>query len=162
MGNSNIKNFLLIALTLLIGMMLTILPLPHWIAWYRPSWVLMILFFWMVALPHRIGVGIAFCVGIFLDLLMGTVLGQQALVLSIIAYFIIRFQTQVRSLPLWQLSIVLFVALFSYLAISYWIMSLMGRTPDSFKYWLPAITTLFLWPWVRLVLKDYQNRFNLS
>src|SRR3990167_6870506 len=96
------REAILIAFTFLIAMMLAILPLPPWIVWFRPSWTLMILLFWLIAMPYRVGIIIAFIVGLFLDLLTGTILGQHALVLTIIAYLVVRLHTQVRSLPLWQ------------------------------------------------------------
>lgn len=158
----NLREGLLIALTFLIGMMLTALPLPTWAVWIRPSWTLMILLFWLIMLPHRVGITVAFIVGLFLDLLTGTLFGQHALIFTIIAYVILRFQAQVRSLPLWQQTLLVLVTTIIYLAIQYWIMALGGISRDASRYWLPVITTTLLWPWVQLLLKDYQNRFKLG
>lgn len=151
-----------IAFTFLIAMMLTIIPLPPWIVWFRPSWTLMILLFWLILMPYRIGIMVAFIVGLILDLLMGTILGQHALVLTMIAYIIVRFHTPIRSLPLWQQTLLVMIVTLIYLAIQYWIMALSGASLDAARYWLPIITTTLFWPWVQLLLKDYQHRFKLG
>ena len=64
--------------TILIAFMLEILPLPGFIIWFRPAWTLLVLIYWAMALPEVVGVGYAFMVGIFLDVLTGTLLGEHA------------------------------------------------------------------------------------
>ncbi|ABS77533.1 rod shape-determining protein MreD [Coxiella burnetii] len=162
MEGNYVKDVLAIGLTLIMAMMLTILPLPAWAVWYQPAWIFMVLLFWMIALPYRVGIGAAFIWGLLFDLLSGTILGQHALIFTIIAYFIIRFQTPLRSLPNWQQMILVFIATAVYLALQYWIMAMADASPETAKYWLPLMSTTLLWPWVRVLLKDYQSRFRLG
>ena len=162
MESSRLKHFILIGLTILIGMMLLILPLPQFAVWFRPTWVFMVLIFWMIQIPHRVGVGIAWFVGLWLDLLTGTMFGLHAFVLAVIAYFILKFQVQIHSFPLWQQTLLVMVLAVAYLALQYWILVLGGASPDTWKYWLPIVTTTLLWPWVYILLKDFQHRFKLG
>ncbi|MCU7891916.1 MAG: rod shape-determining protein MreD, partial [Candidatus Thiodiazotropha sp. (ex Ustalcina ferruginea)] len=89
-----------IYLTLLVGFILTIMPLPEWAAAYRPQWVALILIYWCMAIPERIGVGIGWTTGLLLDVLTGTLLGQHALGLSVIAYIMLKLHLRVRVMPL--------------------------------------------------------------
>ena len=162
MENNTFKQIVLIGLTFLVGMMLSILPLPEWAVWYQPTWVFMVLLFWMIAAPYRVGIGTAFIIGFLLDLLTGSILGQHALIFSCLAYFLIRFQTFVRSLPAWQQTILLLIATAVYLALQYWIMTVAGSSPLTGKYWLTFVSTVLLWPWLRFLLNDYQHRFKLG
>ncbi len=162
MENSAFKNSILIAITFLISMMLAILPVPQSISWYQPAWVFMVLLFWMIALPHRVGIFAAFIVGLLQDLLMGTILGQHAFVFSLMAYFYMRFHTPIRSLPLWQQGLLVFFSTLLYLLVQYWIMAVADQALATWRYWLPLVTTMLLWPGIRLVLNDYQHRFKLS
>lgn len=155
------KNRILIALTFLLGMMLTILPLPPSLVWFRPAWVFMILLFWIIATPYRVGMGTAFFAGLWLDLLTGTILGQHAMVLTIIAYILVKFQVQLRSLPLWQQMLLVMFMTLLYLALQFWIMTMSGLSLNAGRYWLPIITTTLLWPWIQFLLKDFQHRFKL-
>ena len=163
MEDSNtFKKVILIGLTFLVGMMLTILPLPKWAVWYQPIWVFMILLFWMITIPHQVGIGTAFVIGILLDLLTGTILGQHALLFTCLAYFFIRFQIVIHSLPTWQQTILVSIVTVVYLTLQYWIMIIAGFTPLVGKYWMSLVSTVFLWPWLRFLLADYQHRFKLA
>ena len=42
-----------IAITLLIAMVFQIIPVPVQLDLYRPDWVLIVLSYWVMALPHR-------------------------------------------------------------------------------------------------------------
>ena len=162
MENNTFKQNILIGLTFLIGMILTILPLPEWAVWYQPTWVFMVLLFWMITAPYRVGIGMAFIIGLLLDLLTGTILGQHALIFSCLAYSFIRFQILIRSLPTWQQTILVLVATVVYLTLQYWIMAIADSSPLTRKYWLTLVSTTLLWPWLRFLLNDYQHRFKLG
>lgn len=161
MKNDFLKQKFLISLTFLVGMMLTILPLPKWAVCYQPAWVLMILLFWMITIPYRVGIGVAFVVGCLLDLLMGTTLGEHALLFTFLAYFFIRHHALIRSLPTWQQMILVSITMTVYLILQYWIMVIVHSGPLTGKYWLTLISTTVLWPWLRFLLNDYQHRFKL-
>lgn len=162
MANYSLKKRILIGLSFLVGMMLTILPLPEWAVWYQPAWVLMILLFWMIAIPYRVGIGTAFITGLLLDLLIGTIFGQHALLFSFLGYFLIRFQIPIHSLPVWQQTILVLITMAVYLALQYWIMAMADSVPLTGKYWLSLVSTTLLWPWLGVLLNDYQYRFNLG
>ena len=156
------KNLLYISLTLVIAMILTILPFPAWIVWCQPIWILMILLFWMITLPNRVGIGVAFTCGLFFDLLSGMTLGHHALIFTFIAYFIIRFQVPIYSLPGWQQIILVFFATTFYLILQYWMIVMSGSLPETTRYWFSLMSTTLLWPWIRILLKDYKSRLMLD
>ena len=83
-----IKQIMIIVLSFLVGMILEAVPLPHWAVWLRPEWVFVILLFWVVSQPHYVGMCVAFLVGILMDLLTGTLLGQHALVFTLVIYLV--------------------------------------------------------------------------
>ena len=69
-----------------IAYLLALVPFPEWAMNYRPEWVPMVLIYWVMALPYRIGIGSAWIVGLVLDILEGSILGLNAMALVIIAY----------------------------------------------------------------------------
>ena len=160
MNTIRVKEIFIIGFTLLIGMVLVLLPLPNWAVWARPEWVFLILMFWIMLVPHKVGIGVAWCVGLLLDLLTGTLLGQHAFALSIIAYLVIKINPQLRNFPLMQQTLMVFILVMLNLALQYLIMGLANDQPGTWAYWLPAITTTILWPWVSILLRDYRVRFN--
>ncbi len=96
------KSIFIISLSFLVGMILLILPLPAWASWWRPSWVFLILVYWMLAMPYRVGVGAAWLVGLIVDLLLGTPLGMHAFVFTLLGYFVLKFNPQLRNFPMCQ------------------------------------------------------------
>lgn len=156
------KIYGLIALSYLVAMVLTIIPLPGWVVWVRPQWVLMVTVFWVLRMPHYVGVGIAWLVGCVIDLLTGSLLGQHAFVFAIVAYLLIKFHSRLRSLPIWQQTIMVFVLLMFNLSMQFWLMNLSGTLPASWLYWLSALTSSIIWPWAYLILCEYELRFHLT
>ena len=75
-----------IAASFVVALMLTALKLPEWALIWRPAWVALVLIYWCMAVPHRIGVAIAFLLGVFLDVMSGALLGQHALALTVVAF----------------------------------------------------------------------------
>ena len=53
--------------TVVVGLMLTMLPLPDAVRAFRPDWVALILIFWALAEPRRYGVGTAWVIGLIVD-----------------------------------------------------------------------------------------------
>lgn len=155
------RGSLMILLTFCVALILTILPLPEWAGPYRPQWVTLVLIYWTMALPHRVGVGIGFTAGILLDVLTGTLLGQHALGLSVVAFATLKLHQRVRVFPLWQQSLVVLVLLVVDHLLALWVMGAINQRPPGLIYWaVPPIGAL-LWPWVFVVLRDLRRRFHV-
>lgn len=148
----------LISLSFLVGFILTILPLPQWMVWYRPSWILLILIYWLMARPHRVGIVVSWLIGLLLDLMTGSLLGLHALIFTIFAYFILKFHRIVRTLSLGQKLLLVFIIEILNLSIQYLIGTYFNVEPDTFRYWLPILTTTIFWPMVAAVLTTRKNQ----
>ncbi len=148
------RYFLVILISFLIGAILTVLPLPSWIVWARPQWVFLILIFWTTMTPNKMSVGTAWLIGLFMDLLTGTLLGQHAFVYAFVAYFLIRFHPQMKNFPLSQQSLMIFVLVMLNLALQYWINGIAGTPVQHWVYWLPSISSVIIWPWLCLLLRE--------
>lgn len=144
---------LTIILTLIIAMMLMLMPLPDWAQAYRPEWLMLVIIYWCMALPDKVGVGIAWTLGLFVDVVQGALLGQHALGFAITAYIAIRFHQRVRNYPLHQQSLFVGMILLPYMSISLWILGILGEDPKSWLYWAPILTSVLIWPWVYLVMR---------
>jgi rod shape-determining protein MreD len=152
----------IIVFSFVIAMMLMAMPLPEWAICWRPSWVAIVLIYWCMALPDRVGIGIGWVLGLLLDVQQGTVLGQNALGLAIIAYItLISFQ-RMRMYPLTQQAVLVCLYLLLYEVISLWIRGIMGVPPDNWTYWMPAFSSMLLWPWLFIVLRDVRRKYLVS
>jgi rod shape-determining protein MreD len=147
-----------IVLTLLCAMVLQLLPLPTVIELSRPEFVLMVLIYWSMALPNRIGVSAAWITGLFVDVLLGTPLGINALAYSLIVYVIARFYLQLRQYPYWQQALIIFALVL----LAKLVNLVMNTNVEGIYLLIPAIISALLWPFNYLLLRLVRRTFNVS
>ena len=152
-------NWVAIFMSLIAALMLTLLPIPAWAVWLRPAWVLMVLIYWTMTVPYRVNIGVAFIVGLIMDLLTGTLLGEHALALTIVIYFVSRLYMRLRMYPLMQqgFSVLIFVLLYQF--ILFCTQGFIDELPQSRLYWMSALTSTLLWPWFFVLMRDFRRRF---
>jgi len=151
-----------IALSFLVALMLTALPMPAWAALWRPAWVALVLIYWCMAAPSYTGVIMGWALGLFLDVLAGTLLGQHALALAVVAFVAHHFHRQVRVLPIWQQSVSVFGLVFLYQALILWITGIQGLPVLASAYWSAPLVSMLLWPWIFIVLRDVRRRYQVA
>ena len=148
--------------TIIGAFMLAIMPLPDWAVEFRPDWVTLVLIYWAMAVPSRIGVTVAWLAGLLLDVSYGTLMGQHAIGMVIVIYFIHIQHQRLRVASLLQQAIVIFVLLLIKQLLILWVDGMVGRAPDSWLFFMPAITSTLLWPWTYLILRDMRRKFSVS
>lgn len=153
-------NSLPILVSFLVAMILTSLPLPEGAIIYRPDWMALALIYWCMALPERIGIFTGWLLGLVLDVMYGSLLGQNAMALSIIAYLVNILHLRVRMFPLWQQSVMVLLLIMLHLAISAWIRGIAGQFSVTWTYWMPALTSALVWPFIFIVLRDLRRQIS--
>jgi rod shape-determining protein MreD len=152
-------------LTLLISfifaLLLQMLPLPDWAQYLRPDWVALVLIYWCIALPERVGVGVGWLVGLMLDVSYGTLLGQHALTLAVVAYLAVRLHQRIRLFPLWQQAVNALLMVALHLMLVLWIKGATGQSAETWAYWLPALTSMLAWPLVFIVLRGMRRTYRV-
>jgi rod shape-determining protein MreD len=161
MNNRQHNGGAIIIVSFIIAYMLTAMPLPEWALNWRPAWVTIVLIYWCLAIPNRVGIGIAWALGLLLDVQQGTVFGQHAIALTIIAFIIIKTHQRVRVFPLVQQALLVCVLLLLAQLFTLWIRAMMGFTPQHWTYWAPAFTSMIIWPWLFIILRDVRRKFHV-
>ena len=151
-----------IAASYLAALILTIWPLPHWAEVFRPAWVPLISVYWCLWLPQRVGVLTAFVAGLLVDALTGTLLGEHALALVLVAWATLWLHLQVRVYPWWQQCFVVLCILLLYGFVLFWVDGMLGYTVGAGLRWMPAAISALLWPWVLQLLTRVQHRYQVS
>jgi rod shape-determining protein MreD len=147
-----------IALSLMAALVLTLLPLPQWVSFARPEWVAMVLIYWCMALPNRVGITTGWFLGLLLDVIRGSLLGQHALALAVVAYLMLKLHQRVRLVPPWQQAMTILVLMLLYAMLLLWIKGLTGYAPVIWLYLMPALSTALLWP-AMFVLMRFVRRY---
>ncbi len=152
----------IIAFSFIAALALTVFPLPEWLSVARPEWVTLVLIYWCMALPNRVGVGIAWGVGLILDVLRIGLLGQNALTLCIIAYITLKLYQRLRVFPLWQQALSVFALVSLSQMLILWVKGITGQSIDIWTYWLPSISSMIAWPLVFITMRALRRKFKVS
>lgn len=157
------NNYLRAVIITMIGaFMLAIMPLPDWAVEFRPDWVTLVMIYWAMALPSKIGVTMAWFAGLLLDVSYGTLMGQHAIGLVLVIYIIHIQHQRLRVASLLQQAIVIFFLLLLKQLLILWVDGMLGRAPDIELYFMPTITSTLLWPWTYLILRDLRRKFSVD
>jgi rod shape-determining protein MreD len=82
-----------VALTILLGLMLNLLPLGR--SLWLPDMLLLVLVFWGVHEPGKVGMAWAFVLGLAMDVHQSSLLGQHALVYSAVMYGVLQLRRRI-------------------------------------------------------------------
>ncbi|MBU02142.1 MAG: rod shape-determining protein MreD [Halieaceae bacterium] len=112
-----------IYVTLFLGLMFVLIPLPLEWRVIRPDAIGLILFYWVIALPHRVGVFTAFCVGFLQDVINGSPLGLSSPGLMLATLFLLLNYERVRQYDGVLQCLVIFMMLSISVGIEQWLRS---------------------------------------
>ncbi|MGR8931266.1 MAG: rod shape-determining protein MreD [Gammaproteobacteria bacterium] len=129
---------------------------------FNPDWVLLTLIYWSIAVPERFGVFCAFWVGLFTDVLTGHLLGQYALIYSLVSFFSIKEYRRLRQFPLTQQCFFIWFCLMCEQATLYGMESMQGENRLPVAFWYPAFSGTLAWPLVFLILRAIRVMTRIS
>lgn len=155
------RSSLIVGCTFVAALILSVVPMPAPFDAGRPMWLAMVVAYWVMALPHRVGLLTAWVAGLATDVLAGELFGQNALVLVLVAWLMLLLYQRIRRFPLWQQSLVMLPVLGIAQMVALWLSSLVGNRPPTLLYLLPAVISAVLWPWVFSVLRGVRRRFHV-
>jgi rod shape-determining protein MreD len=151
-----------IFLTFSIAYLLAIVPFPDWAMRYRPEWVPMVLIYWVMALPYRVGIGWAWVVGLLLDILEGSILGVNALSLVILAYVTLSLHQRMRMFTTFQQSGLMLALIGLNVMICNWLQIITDQTVSSNLIFLMAsVTSAIIWPSLFQLLRQIRRSFDV-
>jgi len=142
-----------ILLTLLIGLLANIAPASPAVAAFRPDFVALVLLYWCIQEPRYVGVGVAWTIGLLMDVGDATLFGQHALAYAFLAYAAEYFRRRVLRFPLWQQAaqVAVLLALCAGLVL---LVRIVGGAPlPRWTYVVPPLVGALLWPVVTVLLQ---------
>ena len=138
--------------SVLVALLLGLLPLPPLLQPLRPYWLALVVAYWVIEDPNRIGLGFAFVVGLLADLTFGSLLGEQALRLLVMAFILQRFRARLRFFPLWQQALAIGGLLLNDRIVTAALHIALGTPTLPAMFWLAPLAGMLLWAPVFLLL----------
>jgi len=161
MKASSFTTYTVIGLSLVVGIVLTIWPLAGTMNWLRPVWVLLIMLYWTTVVPNRAGIKLAWGIGLALDGLHGSLLGEHALAYLLTIYLANLIRNQILASPLWLQALMVLLLLLIYQLTIYLVQGFAGQIISSWQYWLASLTSATFWPIVFIILRMQKQRFKI-
>ena len=146
-----------VALTLVVALFLNLLPLSDAALMLRPDFLALVLLYWCIQGPRYVGVGIAWFMGLLMDVGDATVFGQHALAYAFLAYAAEYFRRRVLRFPLWQQAaqVAVLLALCAGLVL---LVRVVGGSPlPPWTYFVSVLSGAALWPAVSVLLQMPQR-----
>jgi rod shape-determining protein MreD len=146
------------ALSALVALALTIIPLPGVLEPFRPDFLVLTVFYWSIDNPRSGGLTLAFVAGLALDVIRGVVLGEHALALTLMAAWAINLRLRIRVFSMLSQCLTLFALLTGYQFILFWVDGATGNPVTTFNRWLAPVVGALLWPLFAALLSRMNER----
>jgi len=155
----------LILLTVAGAMVLAVAHLPEtwpqWLGWLRPAWVAVVVFYWVMELPHRLGLIAAWILGALVDVLQAEPLGLNGLILAAITYVGWRFYERLRMYSVAQQCGVVFLLVLGAELLRAVVLEVVSDRGWSWGVLLPPVSSMLVWPFVALLLTRLRLQFRV-
>ena len=142
-----------ILLTLFAAFAGNLLPLSGVAQAFKPDFVALVLLYWCIQAPRFVGVGMAWMVGLLMDVGDATYFGQHALAYAVLAYGAEYFRRRVLRFSPWQQAAQVAVLLLLCAAIVLLIRIVGGAPLPRWTYVVPSLVGALLWPLVSVLLQ---------
>ena len=142
-----------VVLTLVAGLVGNLLPLTGLALALRPDFLALLLLYWCIQAPRYVGVGVAWLLGLLMDVGDATLFGQHALAYAVLAYGAEYFRRRVLRFSLWQQAAQVALLLGLCAAIVLLIRVVGGAPLPRWTYAVPPLAGALLWPAVSVVLQ---------
>ena len=147
---------LFIALSLLGAFALNLLPLGRQPA--MPDWVAIVLVFWGMHQPRRVGIGWAFAFGLLMDVHQGALLGQHALAYALLGFAAISIHRRLLWFGLAGQAVQILPLFLAAHGLQLLVRLVAGDTFPGWSFLLAPVLEAALWPLATLLLLAPQRR----
>jgi rod shape-determining protein MreD len=149
-------NPLFISASMFVAFMLNLLPWGQWNG--VPDFVALVLIFWSIHQPRKVGIGIAFLMGLLMDVHNATLLGENALSYTLVSYFAIMIHRRVLWFRMMTQAMHVLPLLLMMQTVQLVIRILVSGHFPGWLYYMESFVTTALWPVVTSILLAPQRR----
>lgn len=133
------------------ALVLSILPMPHLISEFRPPWVLLLVLYIEYFIPGKFHVTTLLLVGLVLDVLLSTVIGEHSFALLLVTWIASTRSRRFQFFSMMQQIVLVGIFCFLYQATISFIDALLAFNYSLSMPIASALLSMFIWPWIRLL-----------
>ncbi|MCK5881213.1 MAG: rod shape-determining protein MreD [Sinobacterium sp.] len=155
------KAWVVILSCFIFAIWLDLLPFSHWYNWIRPEITLLVLIYWAMAMPEYCGILTAALLGVVMDSLMGSFIGQHVISYSVVVSFIALAYRRIRVFDVWQQAGFVFLLIGIQQLIEHWLRLAMGYETQGLWFLVPVLVSAALWPWLMIAMRAFRRQMGL-
>ena len=132
-----------ILLSLLVALLFNFLPTSAW-PW-MPDWVALVIVFWSIREPRRVGMGSGFLLGLAMDVADASLMGQHALAYVLASYAASSLSRRILWFPLGQQALHVLPLLLLVQLVQIGVRAMPGFVPPGLSYFIGPLIGTLLW-----------------
>lgn len=144
--------------TILLALLAGMMPLPPGAESIRPYWIALVVLYWALESPEQMGLGLAFLIGLWADLLFGSLLAEQSMRLCILVFLVQRFRARLRFFPMTQQTLAVLALLLNDRVVALALRVAAGEGTPPAVFWLAPFVGAIVWPLLYLLLDRWRMR----
>jgi len=148
-------------ISVFVGFVLTVVQLPDWLFYFWPDWIVIVVAYWALVTPQRVGPLVGLVIGVLLEVLFVRKFGVLGFGLATITVIVNSTSQQLRALSIWQqtLSIAAFIAIFKLL--TGWLSGLVAGFTITSEYWYSIVGSVLIWPFAFILLEELRRAMRI-
>lgn len=160
--SSGITVFWAVSLSIFVAAVFTVIPVPQVIFLYWPDWVALVLFYWALTVPDKVGPFVGWAVGTLMEVLFVQTFGVLGLGFATLVFTVNRINLQLKVLSVWQQMLVvgLFIGIFK--LITGWLYGMISGFTISSEYFYSLIGCMVSWPFLFILLQELRRMARAS
>ena len=150
---SRARNGWVLPVSLLLALLLGLVPMPGVLQPLRPYWLALVLAYWALEATDKVGLGVAFLLGLLADLAFGGLLDEQALRLVVLTFILERFRARLRFFPMSQQALAIGGLLVNDRVVAMAVHLVLGEVQLPWSFWAAPLVGRVLWAALCVVLE---------
>jgi len=150
--------FFAVAFSSFIALVLTIVQLPAWLFHFWPDWIALVIIYWALISPSRIGPFVAFIIGTLLEVLFVRKFGVLGLGLATLAFIVNSTHQQLRVLSIWRQMIFVGLLIGIFKLLTGWLYGIVSDFTITREYWYSIVGGTIIWPFAFILLDELRQK----
>lgn len=154
---SGLNLFWAFSLSAFLALALTIVQLEA-IFFYWPDWIALVVIYWALMTPDKIGPFVAFVLGTLLEVLFVRNFGVLGFGLATLAFVVNRGHQQLKVLSLWQQTMIIGVLIGVYKLVTGWLFGMITGFIITSEYFYSLLGSMLVWPFLYILLQELRSK----
>ncbi len=148
---------LAVSISAFVALVLTVVQLPGWLFYFWPDWIAIVVAYWALMAPKRVGPLVGFIIGTLLEVLFVRKFGVLGFGLATLAFMANSTSQQLRALSIWQQMISMGVFISFFKLLTGWLSGLVSGFTITPEYWYSLLGSVLIWPFAFILLEELRR-----